>query len=623
MSRAPGADPVPVNRPLAQLFHGDCSPGYLDALHRALARHGFRTATAPEEREEYLVERLRTLCRALPPARQLLRDADQLSALVAWTAVADPRLCMTVITHTVLCLGSMASLGPDPTALHSAFTSLERAEARGSYLVTEGGRANSHLATRTRAVFDPRHRAFVLDTPDADAAKFGSVPAGYGPRTAVVLARAVVDGRDHGVFPFLVDLADARGTLPGVVLSAPLALSSLPLTYRMVSFSDVRVPYTRWLRDNASIDTAGAFHDPLGSPDARLRRSLSAGPGLWGALPSAAAATSRQAACLALRHARGRPTQARLSPGAPLLSYRSQQRAVLGALADAFALSCAAARARDLLRTALSATATTADPAGRMGFAPWSAISGPLSAYKAHSVSTAERVIAECQQRCGWPGFLDAGRLPGYHGFHRAFGPAGGDSRLILYDIGRALVDTPPGTRDQRTTSPRNPTDPRWWPAVLRAHENVLTARLRRARDERARRHGEGLDLWNPLLDAAWELGGTHAARLAADDVPWALERFAPQAGEPPRAALEALAALSGARAALRENGALLNTRTLRPQDSPTLTHLIDHLCDQVLPHLPVLEEHLGFPDDIAGVPWLTSPALPPPLVPPHHEEPA
>ncbi|MDT0447838.1 acyl-CoA dehydrogenase family protein [Streptomyces hesseae] len=617
MSPAPDPAPVDANRPLDRLFHGDCSPEYLTTLHAALARHDFRTAATAGEREDYLATRLRDLCRALPPARHLLRDADRLSALLAWTAVADPRLCMTVITHTVLCLGSMTHLGPDHGALEAAFTALEGAEARGSYLVTEGGRANSHLATRTRAVFDPRRRDFVLDSPDAAAAKFGSVPAGEGPRSAVVLARTVVAGSDHGVFPFLVDLADARGTLPGVALSPPLELSDLPLTYRTVSFHGVRVPYGRWLRDGASIDEHAVLHDPLGGPDERLRRSLTVGTGLWGALPSAAAATARQAACLALRHARARPTQARLAPGAPLFAYRGHQRALVGALADAFALSCAAARARELLRDALTA-ADTAGPDRSMGFAPWSAVSGPLSAYKAHSVGTARRVVADCQRRCGWPGLLDTNRLPGYHGFLRAFGPAGGDSTLILYDIGRGLLDGPADAPGRAVIPPRDPADPRWWPTVLRAHEAMLHARLRLARDHRARRYDDEFELWNPLLHAAGELGETHAARLAATDVPWALDRYLPRAGVPPRAGLEALAALSGVRAATRRAGALLHSRTLRPRDMDALTGLADCLHDRVLPHLPALEEHFGFPDDVAGTPWGALPALPHPLAPSH-----
>ncbi|MET9415572.1 acyl-CoA dehydrogenase [Streptomyces klenkii] len=594
--------PAPAAGSLDRLLHGDCPPDFLDALHRALARHGFQVATEPGEREEYLDGRLRTLHRALPPAHLLLRDTDRLAAVVAWTAVADPRLCMSVITHTVLCLGSMVRLGADDPSVRSAAEALASADARGSCLVTEAGRANSHLATRTEAVFDPRDRCFVLSTPDAAAAKFGAVPAGRGRRLAVVLARTIADERDHGVFPFLVDLTGTEGTpLPGVGLSPPLELNSLPLTFRLVSFHGVRVPYAAWLRDGATVDAEGTLHDPLGSPEARLRRSLCVGQELWGALPSAAAATARQATVLALRHARARITQGHLAPGAPLFAYRSQQRALLGALADAFALTCAAARARELLGTSPEAGEGNGSQAPGTAFAPWPAVSLPLSAYKAYTVRGAERVVTECRRRGGWPGLLDVNRLPGYQGFHQAFEPAGGDSRLILYDIGRSLADAAPSApRPARTTDPADPT---WWPSVLGDHEDTLARQLRRARDHRARQQHDDFAVWNPLLDAAGELGETYAARLAAEDVHRALEHLAPGTDPPLREALEALGVLSGVRAALRRAGSLLTARTLRPRDLDPLPGLVDSLCDRVLPQLPALEACFGFPDDIAGAP--------------------
>ncbi|WP_282204134.1 acyl-CoA dehydrogenase family protein [Kitasatospora fiedleri] len=293
----------------------------------------------------------------------------------------------------------------------------------------------------------------------------------------------------------------------------------------------------------------------------------------------------------ALRH---RETRAALAPGSPLLAHRSQQRALLGALADAFALSCAAARARELL-----AAARESDTAGaEAGFAPWSAVSRPLSAYKAHCADEAERIVAECQRRCGHAGLADDNRLAGYHGFARSFDPAGGDSRLIRYDLGRALLDDPPATGTATGTGalppvPADLADPGWWPAVLARHQHTLTGWLRRARTEHAPGSATPFEVWNPLLDRAAELGATYAARLAAEDLPRALATL------PPDEATTALAHLAALRAADRTAGALLRHRTLTPGDLVGLENALERGYDRLLPHLERIERAFAFPDDL------------------------
>jgi acyl-CoA oxidase len=371
----------------------------------------------------------------------------------------------------------------------------------------------------------------------------------------------------------------------------------------MVSFHGVRVPSTHWLRGDARLED-GVLVDPLGSPAARLQRSLSVGQGLWGALPTAAAAIARQSALLAVRYARERPTQAFLAPGVSLLSYRSQQRALIGAMADAYALSCAAARARDLLPSLLdSRTDISGQAEAAMGFAPWTAVSRDLSAYKAHAVRAAERVVTECQKRCGYAGLVDTNRLSGFRGFLHAFDPAGGDSQLILYDLGRALVREAQDAEDggAKAPLPAPPpygiTDLHGGIAALGAHESTLGRRLAAAL--RTRRHLNAFEAWNPLLDLAGELGEVHAARLAAEDVPWAQERFLGALSSPLRSVLDDLAALSMLRALRRWSGSLLAQGTLSPRHLDDVPAETDRLCERILPHLPVLDELFSFPDDV------------------------
>jgi len=589
----------------AGLIDAGCDPSFLDALRDALTpRPAADHQPGPVNRSRHLVHGLRRLTLGLPTARLLLSAPDRMAALHAWTAVADPALCMTAVNHYLLCLGSMAQLAPDHAALESHFDALESGRARGTYLITEVGQANSHLATGTRAEFDARTREFVLDTPEPAAAKFSSVGGMGSPQIGVALARLVVRDRDCGVFPFVVDLTDSDGPLPGVEISSVIEVGALPLDYAQIRFRRLRLPFAHWLRDSAGISADGTFHDPLGSADARLQRTLCVGRTLWGVLPTAAAAVSCEASVLALRYARQRRTQGRLAPGTPLIDYRTQQHAVLGALADSYALTCAAGQARALWAQALAAHSPTADGDGggggdAMTFSPWAAVSRPLAAYKAHTARAAARITAECQRRCGLAGHLDVNRLAAYHGFFHAFDPAGGDSQLIFYDLGRALADEPaplhaPMPADLDAESPD------WWPAVLRTHQRRLTRALQRSRAESGPPGTGGFTAWNPLLEHAGELGEVYAARLEAEDTVRALTHL-----QDPRltAVLPTLAALHGTLSARRWAGSLLAAGTLRPRHLQHLTQVADHLCDRLLPQLTLLEDVFAHPQQIVLAP--------------------
>jgi acyl-CoA oxidase len=580
-----------------RILNGPCEPSFVSALHKALADGALPDAAeADTGRGAHLLRRLGTLGDVLPPGHDPFADPAQLAATHAWTAVADPPLCLAALVHHVLCLGSMAHLSDEPGRLGPETAALRSGQAKGVYLITEVGQANSHLATRTRAEFDPAGGGFVLHTPDPLAAKFGSAGTLDVPQTAVVLARLSTGGTDRGVFAFVVPLTHDEGLLPGIEVSSPIGLGALPLDYVQVRFQHVRVPHAHWLSDGARIGGDGTFHDPAGAHEQRLQRTLRVGQGLWASMPAIAAATSRQSAVQALNYARQRRTQGRLAPGVPLLAYRAQQRVVLGALADAFALTCAAHGARNAWAESLSAPAQP-ESGEAMSFTPWAAVSRPLAAYKAIAVRMAARVAADCQHRCGLSGHLDVNRLAAYHGFHHAFDAAGGDSQLILYDIGRALVEqgpvaaVPPPPVDPPVTSPR------WWPAVLRRHQEVLARRLARLRDAGA---APPFDVWNPLLEEAGLLGETYARRLVAEDLAQMLDETRDRTLAQ---VLEPLAALHGVTSAHRWSGPLLTVGTLRPQDVEALPAVADRLCDAVLPHLPLLTEAFAHPDDIAAAP--------------------
>jgi acyl-CoA oxidase len=417
----------------------------------------------------------------------------------------------------------------------------------------------------------------------------------------VVCARLVVDGVCRGVHPFLVDLCDERHPSPGVEISSPLGVEALPLEYALVRFDGARLPYDRWLRGKARIDDDGVFHDPLGDPARALQRTLDVGRLLWATVPSAAAATARASAVAALRHSQHRRSHGRLAPEAPVLAYGTQQRAVLGALAEAYALSCASATALDIwqqsedIRTDFAAEGPAPSDTA---FSPWAAVDRRLSAFKALAVDGAARVTAECRRRCGLAGYLTVNRLSGYAGFTDAFGAAGGDNRLILLDIGPALADEDALAGADGTPRQVDADDPAWWLSAVSALERRLAAGLRATLDERRQRGLEGMDLWNPLLERARQLGEVHTLRLAAQSVAEAV-----RTAQGPDPARGALAALYGTTQALRLAGPLQWTGVLSPGAAASLEGAADRQCAQLAPHIDELAACLAPPDALSPTP--------------------
>ncbi|MER7698909.1 MULTISPECIES: acyl-CoA oxidase [unclassified Streptomyces] len=540
-----------------------------------------------------LLRRLRAMSAALPPGAGVLDDPARIAAVHACAAVADPSLCLAGLVHYLLCLGSLTELCEDPARLEPHLSALREGRAKGVYLITEAGQANSHLATGTRADLDPADGTFVLRTPGPESAKFGSAGTFGVPQTGVVLARLFAGGADRGVFAFMVALSDERGLSPGVEMSSPVALDALPLDYVQVRFHGVRVPAGHWLADGARIGPDGVFHDPAGSPEQRLQRTLRVGQGLWATMPAVAAATARRSAVRALSYARRRRTQSRLAPGIPLITYRSQQTAVLGALADAFALTCAADGARAVRSAAAAAPSPHAGDAA-VGFTPWAAVSEPLAAYKAVTVRTAARVSSECRHRSGFSGQLSVHGLSAYHGFHHAFDTAGGDSQLVFYDMGRSFVEGQSPEEEARTGREPTPdtTSPHWWPVVLRRHRDDLARELRRLGGADGGR--DPFERWNPLLERAGLLGEARATLMVAEDLARVTAGLR-DAGL--SRALTPLAALHGVLAARRWSGSLLTVGTLAPVDVEALAPVVDRLCDAVMEHLPLLTAVFGVCD--------------------------
>ncbi|GHA49568.1 acyl-CoA oxidase [Streptomyces spiroverticillatus] len=602
---------VPPAERHRRILHGRSASQRLERLDRLLDTPLFRTpaaASADDPLRTYA--RLRAINAAAGDLDQLGEDPTTIHTILEWTAAHDPALTLAAHVHYAVCLqGLLPASATNPYAA-GLLAEMRRGESIGAILITELGRGGSHLSPETEARYDPEARTFTLTTPHDGALKFMSNVAHPGvPRTALLFARLLSDGQDHGPHPFVLPLHHPAHPLTGVRIDPLPPNPAWPLDNALVRFEGTVLPYDAWLHDSATLAPDGTLTDPL-TPDRRLLHSLAISSHASAGAVVAQAAAARAAATSALRYATTRTTTGRLAPGENVLAYRTQRQALYTALADSHALTLATRHAQQLLRD-LHHPATprenTREGSGQQAhqasvtWAPWSGVHLDLALIKAHATETLEQVGATARRRSGAQGLLAVNHLAGCETLAHIFQSAAGDNLLIQLDAGKLLTDRArvQASRAALRPGPVPAALPSWdLPAVLR-HETYRLRVLTHDTLSRAPRPcGPGapaLDAWDPVLPRLVTLARCHTSvlmlRTCRDQLPLPSTDRSAQAR-----ALRALRRLYALTHLERHVGWHLEHGTLTADDADRLRGDLDAALDTVHPYIPDLVELLAPP---------------------------
>ena len=552
----------------------------------------YRDGLTEEEACRLAYERMRLANERLSPATTLLKeDLPRLLALIEQAAAVSPALCFAMLVHYLLCTACVVELGAE-CDLAAERAELDSMSAIGVFMTTEVGRGSSHVNPCTEATYDPERHDFVLHTPVPAATKLMPNVALPGvPKVGVATARLMVDGVDRGVFGFFVPLRDEHGVRSGVHIQRLPELPALRLDHALVTFDRVRLPFRYWLRDGASIDGDGTFTDPSGGGDARLVRTMRVGSNVWAAQAAACASVSRASVATAIRFAHRRTTAARLAPGEPVLRYRSHQRALFGALAATYAITCLAGEIR-----------TTAAPGPahdhEVTWAPWATVNRTAAVAKALAAITAGRVVRESRERCGALGLLSSSGFTAHEGLAQAFFPAGGDSTLILLDAARTLTSDVDSSRPAAVTGPLGEREA--WPTLLRGREVVLAAELAEELRRAERRGQDQFERWNNRLDVARDLAEAHGTRLALESFLAAVDTVGQLRA---REVLLSLCAVHALTEISRHEGWYLRAGLLTDTQIQRIPQLLNMFCEQLAPHAHALVDAFELPAPADDVP--------------------
>ncbi|MFC9798091.1 acyl-CoA dehydrogenase [Streptomyces bacillaris] len=574
---APGS-PTPVSAALADLLF----PGQLGATHRrwrdffSSTAFRFQEGLTHRERIALSYDRLRLVNGAVAAPQALAGDPVDLTALHEWAGVVDPGMATIASIHYNLFFGSLADHDPAGRDLGEYV----RADRIGTFLCTEAAHGNDAANMETTATYDRAAREFVLHTPHAGARKFmpNTGPAG-GAKGAVVAARLVVDGTDHGVLLFLTPLSDGDGSpLPGVEVSPLPQTVSSPVDHCATTFHHVRLPFSALLQgDHGRLTPDGEFTSGFGSPRRRFLQSI--GRVTMGKLCMSAHSLGvmRHALDVAMRYAHTRVTSGMTNgQRVPLISHRGHHTALLDATATAYA---ATLLQRSVVRQWGRATGEEREAYERL-----TAISKAWITWRARAVMT------ECRERCGAQGLVQENGIALQLASVEGAITAEGDNKVIMEKAGGEMllggIDLKP--ESEIPPAHRELTDPQFLQDLLADIERISHGRAKaRLRQPAA----SPLARWNATVTPAVALADAHVHRLAAECLLTAADQ-APSGV--PADLLHGLHSLFTLRRIAAHSGDLLARGRLTADHVESLPDAVDAVLGLLEPHALTLTHAFG-----------------------------
>ncbi len=386
-------------------------------------------------------DRLRIVNRAVEDPQVLAADPVELTAIHEWAGPVDPGMATVLSIHYNLFFGSLS----DHEAAGRDLGEYVRAERIGTFLCTEVAHGNDAAQMETTATYDPAAREFALNTPHPEAAKFmpNTGPAG-GAKGAVVAARLLVEGTDHGVFLFLVPLSDGDGSpLPGIGVRPLPQTTSSPVDHCATTFDNVRLPFDALLQgDHGRLTPDGEFTSALGSSRRRFLESI--GRVTMGKLCMTAhgLGVMRHALDVAMRYAHTRQTTG-MTKGqrVPLIAHRGHHTPLLDAVATTYAAT--------LLQRSVVRQWDRASGEERETYERLTAIT------KAWITWRSRAVLSECRERCGAQGLIQANGIALQLASIEGTITAEGDNTVIMQKAGARCCSA------VSTSSPRARSRPR------------------------------------------------------------------------------------------------------------------------------------------------------------------
>ncbi|MFK0045967.1 acyl-CoA dehydrogenase [Streptomyces sp. NPDC090741] len=580
---------VPGAKALRSVLFGP-EEGELHAPWRTLlSAPAFRRCPgmSDEEHLEWVYERVRLLNAAIEDPLALVKDPVRLACLHEWLAFVDPTLSGVSTIHYNLFLGSLAAQAARGRDLRPYIDM----QQLGTFLLTEVAHGHDAAALETTAVYDRATDSFTLNTPNAGAQKFlANTSEVGGSKTGLVGARLLVEGKDQGIFLFLVPLTDGTGALPGIrVRRLPARLGSAH-DHCLTSFDRVRVPREAMLDGvHGRITGDGVFASEVSERRHRFMTSIDRIMTGRICLSAGTVGAARAGLTMAVRYGRNRHiTGLTESSRLAVFDLRSHHGPLVEAIATVYAMNMlyrqAARRWNERDRTDQAALGQAA----RF-----------VSVAKAWITWQSRSVAAQVRERCGAQGLLVNNGIAQQLMMTEGVITAEGDNQAIMVQAATELLLThrrpaavAVGARG------RGLTDADFLGDLLAEAERIW---LDRAQAARRAAPAEALARRNHAMGPALRGVDVHGHRLAAGAL---ADAVAAMPAGPDRELLEDVLRLFALRGVAAHSGDLLSRGFLTGEQMEELPVLMEGLVARLAGQADVLVEAFAVPEEFfEGIP--------------------
>ncbi|MFQ6632861.1 hypothetical protein Gotur_011644 [Gossypium turneri] len=309
----------------------------------------------------------------------------------------------------------------------------------GCYAQTELGHGSNVQGLETTATFDPETDEFVIHSPTLTSSKWWPGGLGKVSTHALVYARLITDGQDHGVHGFIVQLRslDDHLPLPGITVG-DIGMKFGSGAYNsmdngVLRFDHVRIPRDQMLMGVSQVTREGKFMQ------SDVPRQLVYGTMVYvrqKIVADASCALSR-AVCIATRYSvvRRQFGSHNGGPETQVIDYKTQQSRLFPLLASAYAFRFVGEWLK-WLYTDVTQRLQASD------FSTLPEVHACTAGLKSVTTSATADAIEECRKLCGGHGYLSSSGLPELFAVYVPACTYEGDNVVLLLQVARFLMKT-------------------------------------------------------------------------------------------------------------------------------------------------------------------------------------